>query len=331
MKIRKEHKLWSRWKDLIRSILIPMIILSSFEISLGILDVNNQLGEPYQWGNRNDIAFKINEAKALFSQYPPNILKILVIGDSCAVYDVDPRGVDNYFNHTTITYDLGIYATSNRLQIFLLLNAILPKIRPDFIIWSIHPMDFDNMSWRYAQDEELLTTPMARIYSDNTAGLDLPGLLDFYLIKFSKVYRYRFEAIRAGYEGSLDRGYNRTYLSWYKSNDTDMVDLNYTNPFDTQSGQDFLSILDYLEASKIRYLIMAPPQNHRHWINLGVENVFSQIRPEYFLNLNGNSTLAPDDLYFTESHLNAYGAAISTRYVCEKITCQINDILTTKS
>ena len=104
--------------NVFKTIFLVIIIFLNVEIGLFICEQNNLLDEPYDWGNRNDIPFKINECNELFRSNP-NKLKIIMIGDSRVNQAFYPEQFDNYFNNETITYNLGFSATGALFQMFL--------------------------------------------------------------------------------------------------------------------------------------------------------------------------------------------------------------------
>jgi hypothetical protein len=315
-------------RSLLKTVLVIVLIMGSLEITLDFLQFNNTLGEPYQWGDRSDIPFKINEARSLFSGYSSRTVKILIYGDSRAEYDVDPRVIDTFFHNSTISYNLGLSATSNKFQTFLLKNTVLSRDKPDLLIWIVSQNDFDTDNFTISQDAHNFGEPMGRYYSGNVSGLDWQGLCDFALLKISSIYRYRDvffpraifgSAYTYDWSTNLDRGYARTYEQNYSSNASSIVNSTFGVGFDTESAQDFLDTLDFLENMKIPYLIVLPPWNYVHQVNLPLDVLCSQIQGNSLLDLNGNLSIAPDAYYFNTAHLNSYGAKVCTTFICAKI------------
>ena len=66
-KIHNRKRRDKRNTHIIKSLIIAGLVLSIIEGSLYCLEVDKSLFEPYEWGDRLDIPYKINDCIKLFS------------------------------------------------------------------------------------------------------------------------------------------------------------------------------------------------------------------------------------------------------------------------
>ena len=317
-------------KKIFKAIFLGIIIILNVEFGLFICEQNNILVEPYNWGNRNDIPFKINECNELFKNNP-NKLKIIMVGDSRANQAFYPEQFDNYFNNETITYNLGFAGTAAIFQIFLLKHIYLPKLKPDIILWDITFNDFGNSTKHIEQNHNLFSLPMPRYYSDYKVNMTTNDYGDYYFTKFSRIYRYRSLFFPESFNIAK---YENVYLNGflkadgvYETNDTAIYNRTLNFSVHPEFLQDFLEMRQFFIDSNIPHLIINPSHNHVRWITPKVQEAFISYGDEYFLDLNGNETLMYDDLYYNKDHLNFEGAQIYTKFVNEKMASIINEQL----
>lgn len=314
-----------------KAIFLVIIIILNVEIGLFICEKNDLLDEPYDWGNRNDIPFKINECNKLFRSNP-NKLKIIIIGDSRVNQAFYPEQFDNYFNNETITYNLGFAGTAAIFQMFLLEHFFLPKFNPDIILWDITFNDFGNATKHIEQNHNLFSLPMPRYYSNYQVNMTFDDYWDFYFLKISRIQRYRslFFPSKAftiaNYENLYLNGFLKA-IGIYETNDTAIYNQTFDFSVDQEILQGFLETRQYFIENNIPHLIISPPHNHARYITPKVQETFKSLGEEYFLDLNGNETLMYDELYHNKDHLNFEGSQIYTQFVYEKMANNINELL----
>lgn len=338
--MEQDKKIYSHTKkNGVKAVILCFIIVVGSDSILRVLDAYGMLWEPNDWGNRPNVASKINECMGLFNQNQGKF-KIVAIGDSMIEMALDPVLLDSYFDNKTITYNFGIAGTAVRFQKVYLEKVILPKLKPDFVIWHFNPVDFWNWTPVNEEEWEILGSSMGRYHTENTTGLDFFGQVNQFLLHNSPLYKNRGYFVPPWFDFSIYwgliapsnvNGYWRTYDQQYTSNDTMIINRpgitpnvdGYPVSFDTLSASQLLESLSFIEAKGLDYLVVYGPFNHFNYSFPELDSLFESIPQWQFLNLNGNESLMWDELYYNFNHLNAYGSHIFTQFVFEKVKNQI--------
>ena len=315
----------------LKSLAFALIILAGFELTLTILESNNQLEEPYDWRNRLDIGYKINQCIQLFKENPEKI-KVLVIGDSRVQQALWSRKFDSYFNNRTITYNLAFPATGTLFQSYLLRYVGLPKMKPDVLIWDFSHTDVENTTFQINENSVIFGLPASRYYFDYTCNITLNEAIDYFLMKTFRIYRYRtlfyYNQIVDLALNLFENGFlfnNGTYHDTH----TQLYNVTTFSP-DLPTLTEINETRRCLIEKNILHLVISPPHNYARFVNVAIQQIYNQFGQQYFLDLNGNESLTPDVLYYNEGHLNPAGAEIYTRFVCEKLNASINALIALK-
>ena len=106
------------------------------------------------------------------------------------IADRDSNIYDMCINNKTISYNLAIEGVGIEVESFLIEQAIEKEFKPDFVIWWVTYLDFyEHIS---NQDEALIfQSPMGRYHTENTTDLEFEDLCEYYLFKYSRIFRYR--------------------------------------------------------------------------------------------------------------------------------------------
>ncbi len=331
-------------KKVVKSLLFCLLILVAIDNILRVLDAEGVLWEPSEWGNRPEIATKLNKCMDLFNRNDAKF-KIVFVGDSTTEIGIDPVLLDSFFNNETISYNFGIAGTSPRFQSVYFEKVILPKLKPDFVIWSVNPSDFWDSIPTNEFDNAILRTPMGRYYTGDGSGLDFFGQVNQFLFQNSPLYRYRgyfvppwldFSIYRGLIANPYTNGYWTTDIKAYSSNDTTILNIpgilpsweGYPVSFNNLSADRMVETLNLIQTNGLDYLVVYGPFNHFNYTFPELDYVLGSLTQERFLDLNGNETLMWDDLYNTIHHLNKDGAQILTRFIYEKLADRIESVLT---
>jgi len=328
----KKNNLLKRLKTTFKSgFIVSIIILTAIEMYMWYLESNGYLVEPYEYGTRLDISFKINECYELFNkQENQEKLRIVIIGDSRAETGVDPKLLDFYFNKKTISYNLAIFDSAVRFHYFLVEKVIVPKLHPDIIIWEpTVPQDWTDDD--KDADQRKLATPMARYYTENTDYLDFEEFCKYYLFKYSRLYRYRSNLKLniyglnknekdkiENYEEWFDRGYFKNDEIMIPENQNfTLIDIKFE--LDDKAEDMFFDAIDFIKENTKFYLIVNGPNRFTKFNSSILEEIFSKISNKRFLDLDGNSDFLSDFLWMNPTHLNENGALLFTFYIYKKI------------
>jgi len=314
----------------IKAFICAVVIFSFLEGFLWILEINNLTEEPYLWGNRNFAPYKINQCKRLFSdpQHKDKI-KVVSVGDSVCLYAFNPYKFDEYYKNETISYNLAIKGTSVRFQSFFIQKVIVPKIKPDVIIWQLKaPNDF----CQYVAEEETwnMRSPMARYYLNDFQGMTLFEFFDQITIKLSRIYKYRYFFLpnflnldlpyKEDFEDYADhpRGFKPKYLIYDDENET-MRDHEFTSTFDEKVDDAFVSAINFMENQKIDYLVVSGPYYFERRIYKNADDLLDKLSDKNHLDLNGNEAFLDRDFFKDRNHLNFYGGQVFTHFISEKL------------
>ncbi len=330
-------------KKEIKAFILCSLIVVSIEAFLRVFDATGIMWEPNEWGNRPEIATKLNYCKLLFDNNKEKF-KIVVVGDSMTEIGIDPVLLDSFFNNKTISYNFGIVGTAVKFQSPYLEKVILPKLKPDYVIWHINPYDFWDSIPTNKEDNKILQSPMGRYYTGNESGLDLISEVEQFLLHNSALYKYRGYFVPPWFDFSIyfgmiaspyTNGFWTTEERAYSSNDTTIVNLpgiwpsfeGYPVSFNNLSANSFVGTLNLIQTLGLDYLVVYGPFNHYNFTFPELDNILGTLPQGKFLNLNGNESLMDDDLYNILYHLNKDGAQIFTRFIYNKVEARINSIL----
>jgi hypothetical protein len=323
-KIRKD-----KYKTL-KALILAVVILIPIEGTFWILEENELLDEPYLWGSRNIIPYKINDCIDLFSQSEhKDKLKVITIGDSFCVTGLNPYLFDDYFNQSTITYNFGIMGTATRAQSFLIDKVLIPRFAPDAIIWMVNsPFDFVYNEESIAEDNSILDTPMGRYYNGDLNDMSLEELSETLFLKFSRFYKYRKMFIPEEFSPELKaeiEEFEKVYFRGYRfsygvnNNSPTFRALIWEKEFDSLAGNKFINTINLMEDKKITYLVVSIPQYFAYIYYFYTDQLFQQLPQKSFINFNNfNMTFCNNLFYFDNLHLNVLGAQLCTTLVAEK-------------
>ena len=330
--MKDSKKLFSDFKKTVIIFLIGYILIEAY---LWYLETNEGFVEPYEWGNRNDIPYKISECSKLFAEKENrDKIKIIIIGDSGPESGFNPELLDTLFDKKTISYNLGFYATGVRVQSLIVNEIIIPKLKPDIVIWDLSvPNDFEDSKKVNNQENTTLNHFGARYYSGNTDGLDFEQKCDFYFFKFSRLYRYR-QTLMPNIFGlnekvvGLNELYGRLYdRGWLKHKGSLIIDNNQTTKeevcnveLNKESRDLFFETIKNLEKKTEYFFIINKPFYKIKIVCPTIYSFYNKLSPKNFLDLNGKEELYFPEIWMNVGHLNEYGANYYTHYIYEKIS-----------
>ena len=336
MKKKKRREKPTKKYSEIKAITLTLLIISSAEIYLWVLELNFSIEEPYLWGNRLMVPYKLNRANELFSHHENHEkLKIITMGHSVAFRGFNPFTLDVLFNNKTISYNFGIWGTSVKFQAFLLKKVIIPKLKPDLIIWAVDiDSNFKEVEKIKDEDKRNFDAPMARYYNEDFSDLNNEEYLDMSFLSFSRLYRYRFNFLPEFIETqpkiherveTWDRKMKRGFIFSYQEYSGDigdcgnMTETYYNVSYNEEYGDIFLDTVNYFKEISLNYLIISNPNRYEKIIYPKVDRLFNKIKDKHFLNLNGEQIFANNTLHRDAGHLNYYGAEIYTEYIYHKL------------
>ncbi|MFX1383496.1 MAG: hypothetical protein ACFFBP_13725 [Promethearchaeota archaeon] len=320
----------------IKTLILILIFLTSVEIYIWFWSKGDKI-EPYEWGSRLDITYKINECYDLFTNREhKDKTKIVIIGDSrpeCAFY---PKLCDDYFDDKTISYNLAIAGTAIRVQSLLIQKVIIPKLNPDVIIWELTlPQDFADDEQTEKEEDNIMRTSMGRYYTGNTRGLDFEETCFYYLFKYSRIYRYRsnirpnlfylneYEKAKiAYYEDWYERGYFKHYDIVSDINQS-FSEVEHVYKLNEDSVDEFFETIEFIEENTDYFLVINGPVLYQKSIYPDIYTILNKLSPKNFLDLNGDELFDYDELWLNHYHLNICGATLYTRLVYEQLSIYI--------
>lgn len=332
--IKKKRKI--KKDNIIKALILMIFILCFFEIYLFFWSENDNI-EPYQWGSRTEIPYKINDCYELFSNHKhKDKTRIVIIGDSrpeCAFY---PEICDEYFDDETISYNLAISGTGILVQSFLIQKIVIPKLKPDIIIWELSiPQDFEDNKENLELDERTLETPMGRYYTENPDKSDFEELCKYNLLKYSRIYRYRAN-LRPDlfYLNEYEKRNIDNFNEWFerghlkmsetiKTTNENVRDVSFVYTLHEESVNKFFDTIEIMEDNTDFFLIVSGPNRYMKLVFPDITAILNKLSLKNFLNLNGNDSFYHDDLWFNPTHLNVIGATLYTKLVYEKISIYI--------
>ncbi|MGQ4875294.1 MAG: hypothetical protein ACP6IY_14615 [Promethearchaeia archaeon] len=308
-------------------------MIFSVEIILRIMEYNNMLDEPYLWGTRNEIPYKINECKKLFNDPKnKNKIKVVAIGDSYLEGAFDPFTFDRFFNNKTISYNIGIKGTAVPTQALIIKELIIKKLRPDIIIWTLSIVgDFKKNEKVERQEFYNLDSAIARSYTNNLAWCTPDTFFQWLLIKMFRIYKYRMTLLPQFFieDNNLTkelerfkRNYHRGFVilnGTYQGEQLNLTESETSSTIAEGRAELFLDTIEEIKRNNIDFLVVSK-SNHFYKLRFpAVEELFNTLDKKNFLDLNGNVNLSYNKYCYNYNHLNYYGAQIFTHYVAEKL------------
>ncbi|GAB4323707.1 MAG: hypothetical protein Kow0069_28910 [Promethearchaeota archaeon] len=309
--------------------ILAIILLGVVELTFRSLEARGALGEPYDWGSRNRIPFKLNEARRLFNSNPGK-LRVVMLGDSRPELAFDPFQFDDAFNDTTIAYNLAESGTGVRFQAAYLRHVVLPVLHPDIVVWEINNNDFKQDPPHDQQEAHVLSQPGMRFHSGDLSGASLKEMVKWLLSKVSTAYHHRRDLQPAEFPGS-EESYEKIYGSIYERGYWDsrrkgcdsgldrMINVTHNLRVHPNAAAAFLEALNLLERRGVQFVVVYGPFNHYRHDVPEIRELLNHVPDSRLLELNGEPSLADDGLYYNPFHLNAYGASIYTSFVIEKV------------
>ncbi|MBD3187310.1 hypothetical protein GF325_10805 [Candidatus Bathyarchaeota archaeon] len=316
-------------KTTLYSLVFVICTLFTCEISIAAFELTGIIYEPVEWGERNNIPKKFNDCLKLFNQNPGK-KRVVVVGNSQPLFAFNPYSFDEFFDHVTITYNLGIGGTAISFQSFFINYMIIDRLKPDFIIWDLHYASFfEFFNAREHKDEtthndyNILDMLLPRMHTGNMNGLSENELAKIFLLKHFMMYKYR--TIIPDRIGSLlikdnTRGQvvsNDCELEETFSGFKNTTIQNHT--YFPEAGHLFTSTLNRLEQLGIEFLVIYGPFPFDIITYHPVDVLFDTISPNNFLSFNGDLDFTDNTLYVDYLHLNLNGSQVYMNHVLEKI------------
>lgn len=324
-KIKRNH--------LIKSLSFFLLLIAIFEGTIAILEKDGNMFEPYNWDSRMEISIEVNEAKTLFLRDEnQKKIKIVTMGDSRIERSFNPYLNDDLLENKTISYNLGIHGTSMDLQTTYLENIIIPKIKPDIVIWDTYFKDF----CQYDSISLEGYSPMLDYYTQNTSGLSNYDRVEYYANKYSRVYRYKslfeYENMKDQYQMVYQNKFqnNRGFKSKPKVTDSGFINKTIGDWTNSISSPDLVSrffhIIDLFEEKNIEYLIINTPQNNFNYKNWTIfeEEIASNLPKSRYINFDSPAyeVFNHYEYYYDKNHLNSFGAEVFTEILSQKLSDQ---------
>jgi len=321
VRIKKKTK-----HPVLKTLSVCVLTLMLCEGFLWVLEANNLIIEPYEWGEREDIPFKVNECHALFSKPEnQNKVKVLMLGDSRPMTSLNPHKLDTLFNNKTITYNLAIARTSIRFTSVFIQNIVIPKLKPNIVLWDFQIPDDFKEDTNTIIDDYILTTPMGRYYTNNYTGLDIEGWCEQFLMGFSRIFRYKSNFLQHALNlnlNSLEQKLVRGYfplIGTFDSGGAIMQNVTHNYTFYEESETLILNNLEKFNQYSQYHLIITGPYRLFRQLDAKVYSIFNEIPSNNFLDLNGNVSFSNDIFWYNDNHLNPTGADLYTQFVFDKI------------
>ena len=289
-------------------ILVFFLIIMNFELNFYLLSQAWHY-EPYNWDNRNEIAFKINECITLFSEEENNNkYRIVIIGDSQAESNINPRIIDEFFQHTSISYNLGFYASPLVLEVEIL-KIILERIKPDLVIWGINQKDFSQIGF-------INRFPMVKYYNDTWDDI---SALEKGLFQYSHIYRTNLLSLITWgeyiyFSQRFDRGF------WTLNTEMPATNCIDNHRYESQAlteYNEFLLGVNMLKERNISTFLFESPEYGKNYINAHFYEKLQDLTLS-FISFMGNNSYNGE--FFRDTvHLNYIGAGNFTKAIAQHV------------
>ncbi|WP_371803592.1 hypothetical protein [Candidatus Lokiarchaeum ossiferum] len=298
-------------EDGLRTIFIIFIFVFSSEAILYLFEYRNPNYEPYNWGSRNEISYKINECKKLFEENQ-NKTKILLFGDSVGEMMFNPLQIDLKSKNKTISYNMAFEGVGIRFESFLI-NLTLKILNPNIIIWQFGHQDFFGLS--DINDITLLNTPIGRYHQKNWIET---SPVEKNLLDYSRIYRYRIFDIP--YHLFQYYQYNRFFENGFRSSiqmmdhfETFKIDV-YNKTYIQSVESIFNNTLKFLDKEKVDYFMTSGPIYNTKIIFDKFDHLTQNLPSNKYLDLLENPSF--NYTHFSNTyHLNKFGAEIATKQI----------------
>ncbi|MBD3188158.1 DUF1574 domain-containing protein [Candidatus Bathyarchaeota archaeon] len=288
-----------------------------------ILRAINQLNyfEPHEYGNRNEIAIKFNKCYSLFRNNEHK-KKILFVGTSRAETNLDPFLLDELFGQETITYNLGVLSSGGRVHEYLLKYLINTYLKPDLIIYDLHPhaflkrrLDVEFKDDYIDNDYNILHQVAARIHRKDYANMNRQERVRLKLVTHSFIIKYLTRAInRYPYFEVHERGFLNLKGNKWNEEFTCFTEIVH-NESNLSNATDVLlqNITSLMNTSD--FLILYGPFGHEFHQAEIIDNFLDSLNHDDYLDFNGDTNFTDCNLYNDKDHFNYNGSKIMTEIV----------------